>query len=242
MRKKRFWRAAVFAGTLAGSAALVAAASGATGAFFNDSQSGTVTGNIGSILVSTSGGSGSNGLDFNLSNMLPGVPQTVTAHFTNTGKNAQDVYLVFPNAEALHSLNNLGTYGSVTIKSAGTTVFSSSNLNDGLDANLANDGHCPTFGPGSCYPVPNTIKLASNVAPGQSGSMSFSFAFASKLKSASAEGAQAFCYPLVQVSGSTNPADQTCTTTSPTYGLPYQIVATQPGVLPNNPNNTDPTP
>lgn len=253
MKFGRKWRLAAFIGALTGSAALITAATGATGAYFNDTQSGTVTGNIGSIKVITSGGAGTDSLDFNFTNMLPGDYQTATVHYTNSGKNTEDVYLVFNNAEALHSVNNLGHYGEALIKSNGTTVFASTNLADGETASLTpidpNSDHCSSA-PGAnvplsstgCWPIPSIIKLASNVAPGHGGTMTFSFALGPKWSGTQYELAQFFCYPLVQASGSTDPTNQVCTTSSPSYGLPYEIVATQPGVAPNNPLNSTPTP
>jgi hypothetical protein len=139
MRLGKKWRIGVFVGALAGTVGLVTAASGATGAYFNDSQNGTVTGTVGSIKVSTAGGSGNNGLDFDFANMLPGDFQTSTVHYTNTGANTEDVYLVFDQAAALHSVNDLGTYGEAKIGSNGATVFSSANLNDGEQAKSAAD-------------------------------------------------------------------------------------------------------
>ncbi|MDE3206103.1 MAG: hypothetical protein KGQ66_17995 [Acidobacteriota bacterium] len=254
MQFSRKWRLTAFAGALAGSAALVAAASGTTGAYFNDTHSGTVTGNIGSIKVVTSGGGGTDNLDFNFANMLPGVYQTATVGYTNTGVNNEDVYLVFNNAQALHAVNNLGSYGAAKILSNGTEVFSSTNLDDGEMANLSSidptTSHCSNssvamvpLSPTGCWPIPNVIKLASNVAPGHGGNMQFSFALGAKLKSEAAELAQFFCYPLIQnPSDPSNPTDQVCNTSNPSYGLPYQIVATQPGIAPNDPNNTTPTP
>ncbi len=253
MQFSRKWRLTAFAGALAGSAALVAAASGATGAYFNDTHSGTVTGNIGSIKVLTSGGNGTDHLDFNFANMLPGVYQTATVGYTNTGVNNEDVYLVFNNAQALHAVNNLGSYGEAKIVSNGTEVFSSANLADGEQANLSpidpTSSHCSNgtgalvpLSPTGCWPIPNVIKLASNLAPGYGGNMQFSFALGAKLKSEGAELAQFFCYPLIQNPSDSNPTDQVCNTSNPSYGLPYQIVATQPGIAPNDPNNTTPTP
>ena len=73
--------------------------------------------------------------------------------------------------------------------------------------------------------------------------MTFSFALGSKWKATATELSQFFCYPLIQ--NPADPSDQTdqvCNTSNPSYGLPYQIVATQPGVAPNDPNNSSPTP
>lgn len=254
MRLGKKWRIGLFVGALAGSVGLVTAAAGATGAYFNDSQSGTVTGTIGSIKVSTAGGSGGSGLDFDFANMLPGDFQTSTVHYTNSGNNTEDVYLVFNQAAALHSVNNLGSYGEAKIGSNGSTIFSSTNLNDGEQANLQpidpTSNHCSSastaqvpLSPTGCWPIPNIVKLASNVAPGNGGSMTFSFALGPKWNGTSTELSQFFCYPLIQNSAApTDETNQVCDTSNPSYGLPYQIVATQPGVAPNDPNNSNPTP
>jgi hypothetical protein len=254
MRFGKKWRVAAFVGALAGSVGLVTAAAGATGAYFNDTQSGTVTGNIGSIKVSTTGGTGGNGLDFDFANMLPGVFQTSTVHYKNIGKNTEDVYLVFSQAEALHSVNNLGTFGEAKIGSNGTTVFSSSNLNDGEQASLQpidpTSSHCSSspsahvpLSSAGCWPIPDIVKLATNVAPGNGGTMTFSFALAPKWNGTATELAQFFCYPLIQDPGNpSNQTDQVCDPSNPSYGLPYEIVATQPGVAPNDPLNSSPAP
>lgn len=264
MRFSKRWRLVAFTGALVGSAGMVVAAATATGAYFNDTQSGQVSGNFGSIKVTTGGGSGTDNLDFSMTNMLPGQWQTITVHYTNTGLNTEDVYLVFNNAQALHSVNNLGTYGAAKIMSDGSTIFYSTNLDDGLGAGStlplpyipANSSHCSaapgaqvplssagegTASPG-CWPIPTVLKLASDVKPNQSGTMTFSFAPGPKFNGASLEGAPFFCYPLIQNPTDTgNPTDQVCTG-NPSYGLPYQIVATQPGVAPSDPYNTTPTP
>lgn len=236
------WRLGGFIAALGASGALVAAATGATGAYFNDTKAGTFAGTIGSVKINTSGGSGADHLNFNFTNLLPGTLQSKHVSYTVTGSAPEDVFLVFPNAEALHSVNNMGTYGEVHVKSNGTEIFGSNNLNDGLDANLQNDGHCGAQAQGGCWALPNVLKLASNVAPGHSGTMDFGFGLASKWKDTSTEGASAFCYPLIKNPANSNAADQICTDDHPSYGLPYQIVATQPGVLPTNADNSSPTP
>lgn len=241
MAISKAWRLGGFIAALGASGALIASATGATGAYFNDTKSGTFAGTIGSVKINTSGGSGADHLDFNFSNLLPGTLQWKSVAYTVTGSAPEDVYLVFPNAEALHSVNNMGTYGEVHVKSNGTEIFASTNLNDGLDYKLTDDGHCGPQSQSGCWALPNVLKLASNVAPGHSGTMDFGFALAAKWKDPATEGATAFCYPLVY-SGDGNQADQNCTTTNPQYGLPYQIVATQPGVAPNDPLNSNPTP
>jgi hypothetical protein len=206
-----------FIGTVAVSAALVGFAATGTGAYFSDSRSGAVTGATGSIKVVTGGGSGTDGLDFRFTDMLPGEPQTATATYQNSGRNKQDVWLVFPNADALHALNNLGTFGQVHVSSNGTEIFASNNLNDDT-----RPGHCPTGTPG-CTALPAQIPLASNVASGDGGSVSFSFAYGPKLKGNTVGPFN--CYPL---------GDLSC----PASGLPFKIVATQHGIAPDDANNT----
>jgi hypothetical protein len=197
-----------FAGTVALSGALVAAATGATGAYFSDSRSGHITGTIGSIKVSTSGGAGPDNLNFTWADMLPGELKSSTFRYENTGRNAQDVYLVFTDAAQLHALNDLGHYGEAHIASNGTEIFASTNLND-HDTCPATDANGPT----DCAPIPAQIKLAGAVQPGETGSATFSFGFSELLKGASAEEA-------------------------PFGPLDYSVVATQVGVSPTDVNNT----
>jgi hypothetical protein len=201
----------VFAGLLA----CVALGASFTGSYFSDAHNGTITGTIGTIRL-TPGGP----LDLSFNNLLPGVPQTVSQTYQNTGGNPEDVYLVFNNATALSALNNLGTFGEVHIDSSGTEIFASQNLND-------NTTTCP---PGStaggkppCDAVPGQIELASNVAPGGTGSFSFTFMYASKLT-----GNGPGVWNTYPVTGQTtiNDADGTGS------GLPYQLVAVQVGQTP----------
>jgi hypothetical protein len=220
MMKSKVARVSAFVATLGVSAGLVGAAVQTTGAYFSDSKAGSVTGTIGSIKVTGSGGSGADALDLSFSNMLPGERQTVSAAYQNTGANPQDVWLVFNNADALHSLNQLGTFGEVHVGSGGTEIFASQNLND-------NTSSCP---PGSfdathpaCAALPVKLKLADNLAPTAGGSFSFAFNYAAKLRGAANEGAPFNCYPF-----------GTCTNS----GLPYKIVATQHGVDPFDALNT----
>jgi hypothetical protein len=207
-------------------------ASGQTGAYFSDTHTGSISGTIGSIRITPSGGTESTDgsfMDLAFSNLLPGDPQAVTVNYQNTGSNAEDVYVVFPNATALSALNNLGSYGTVHLSSAGNgavgDVFDSANLND-------NSASCPVGSTSSthpvpCEPLPNELLIASNVGPGGGGSFSFSFNYASKLSTQAPVGTTANwnAYPVLGQT-TTNTADGTGN------GLPYEIVATQPGVTP----------
>jgi hypothetical protein len=204
-------RVVATAASLCAAGGLAVAASGATGAYFTDANNGTVTGSIGTVTVATGGGSGADHLDFNFKNLMPGVAQSAKVTYKNTGSAPQDIYLTFPNADALHALNDLGSYGEVHIKSNGAEVFGSKNLSDKYKCGTESAGY-----PIIC-PVPESIKLASNVLPGEGGSATFSFNYAGKLKDPAAQGQPFNVYPL------DNPT---------TSGLPYQIVATQAGHAP----------
>lgn len=186
---------------------------GLSGAYFSDTKAGAITGNVGSINVSTSN------LNLAFNNLLPGEPQSVIVDYTNTGTSPMDVWIVFPNDAALHALNDLGSYGSVSIVDvAGGVNWSSTNLNDNpkYTAGQADDVNP---GNGAIYPLPSKMLLQSNVAANAGGSMTFTFAYASKLGTAShsSGGGSWNSYPLVSPTSS---------------GLPYAIVATQVGQTP----------
>jgi hypothetical protein len=207
-------------------------ASGSTGAYFSDTHTGAITGTIGSIRITPSGGTVSgDGSFMNLAfnDLLPGTPQTVTVSYQNTGNSPEDVYAVFPNATALSALNSLGNFGTVHLSSAGDgavgDAFDSQNLND-------NGTSCPigstsTQHPFPCEPLPHQVLIASNVSPGASGQFSFSFQYASALSTQPTVGTTA--------NWNTYPVGGQVTTNSGDgsgNGLPYQIVATQHGITP----------
>ena len=214
-------------GILVSAAVGLAAFTNTTGAFFSDSKSGTITGTIGSIRITGSGGSGANGLDLAYTNMLPGEPQTATAQFTNSGSNAEDVWIVFPNATALSALNNLGNYGDIQVNANSTDMFDSQNLNDNTIScppGSSDPGHLP-HPQNPCKALPSKIKLFSSVSPGGSGSVSVIFNYVSYLSTQSPLFTVFNTYPVPgQVT--TNPSDGSGA------GLPYQLVATQIGQTP----------
>jgi hypothetical protein len=212
-----------FVVSIAGAAALVGAAATGTGAYFSDSDPGTISGTMGTIQVNGYGGSGATGLDFNWSNILPGEWQTATVKYTNTGNNAEDVWLAFPNDHALHALNTLGKYGEMWIGGNHYT-----NLND-------NVASCS--GP-ACTPVPAQVKVQNNLLPGHTGQVTVKFRYATALDN-SKQGLPFNCYNSSTVGSGTDTPD--C---PGTYGngLPYQVVATQVGISPNDAGTKIPQP
>jgi hypothetical protein len=201
-------------------------ASSTTGAYFSDTHTGSISGSIGSIQVTPSGGTGAEHMNLSFTNMLPGEPQTVTVKYKNTGANPQDVWIVFNNATALSALNNLGTYGEASLAANGTALFHSTNLNDRL-------GTCGAFSSTGCWPLAKQYKVASNLAPGASGDASFTFALAGKTVTPPATFNH---YPVSTegylTSHDTNDQNYVNAADGTGNGLPYSIVATQHGVTP----------
>lgn len=206
-------------------AALIATGSGVTGAYFTDSNSGVITGDVGSIKL------GGQNLNLKFDNLLPGVAQTVTVPFSNSGTEAQDVWLTFPVGSALHALNNLGTYGEVhVVNNVGQSVFDSANLQDGrtrADGTNSCGGFAQTVpAKDGCWPLPAKIKVASNVASGATSAATFTFMYASKL---TGSGGGVFnTFPSV---GRGQEAFNTDLTPAGT-GLPFDVVAVQVGQTP----------
>lgn len=221
-------RLAAFGASIAVLGAVAVSAAGTTGAYFSDTHAGTVSGTVGSIKITTSGGSGAGGLNLSYTNLLPGEKQTVTAKFQNTGLNAQDVWVVFPNAAALHALNDLGSFGEFHIAGDGVAKFDSANLNDDLER-----GTCGPLSPTGCWPVPPMVKVASNVAANNTvHDVDFTFKYSSVLSGQTTAGGGGW---------NQYPAPTSCVVLCPAAGpgqvsegdgLPYELVATQVGQTP----------
>lgn len=212
MRKGKILSLAGFLGAIGTATALIGTAASGTGAYFSDSQAGVVTGTLGTIQVTGSGGTGSNLLDFNWTNMLPGEFSSAQVGYTNSGTSAEDVWIVFPDKYALHALNTLGTYGELKVGG-----YDYTNLNDLCTG---------------CTPVPNAIKVASNLAPSAAGSISVSFAYAGKLGNEH-QGEPFNCYREGNAADLTSKDTPPCDAPDASNGLPYEVVATQVGQSPN---------
>ena len=199
--KHTYGRVAGFIAAMTASLALLASAAITTGAYFSDSERGGVARTFGSIEVSTTN------LNFEWDKMLPGVWDTASITVTNTGANAQDVYLAFDDTNGQWSdLNTLGTYGEMEINGVNYN-----NLN-----NKYPQGTPPNPGQIAIDYVPLINEIKTNLAPDAEYTFDVKFRFADKLKGAD----------LMDVTIPEN--------------LEFDIVATQPGVLPTDAKNTTP--
>ena len=203
--------------------AMVASASAFTGAYFSDTKAGTVGGNVGSIkVVAGVNADGGGGLDFSFTNILPGNPNAGTVYYTNSGLNNEDVYIVFPNADALKALNNQGTWGSASIvDAAGGVNWVSNNLTDYYPSGTPGNPGVATL-----FHVPSQMLIQSNVAPGAGGSVTFTYPLASKTTGHQGEGWNLYPIATETHNGFTYTPSGTVGANN---GLPYQIVAVQVG-------------
>lgn len=225
------WRLGGFIAALGASGALIASATGATGAYFTDSHSGTINASTGSVKVSTTD------LTLNYAGLLPGDFQTKDVQYWAQGSGAEDIWLVLPSDGTANALNGvagtpsgdaaLGRYGhfaltspagsftSFNLATAGTATHSGPTCS--VDAN-GHGGSSAQAADRSDYsvafcPVPNAILLSSNLTNGQTGTAHITFGFTKLMNNPAQES-----LPLANV------AD-------------FKIVATQHGVLPTDPNN-----
>jgi hypothetical protein len=238
MKKSKALRLAGFAGALCASGALLGTSISGTGAYFTDSHSGQINTSTGTVRVTTD--PGDNG-QLNFTNLLPGEYQDQPITYTAAGTGAEDIWLVFPTtstggsnpSEAFTGNPNdavgggLGRYGHFAVSSTNGAHFTSYNLNN-PSTSPGDPGPSCTTDPNGwggsnqqatdktdhsvpwCAPA-NAILLASNLTNGQGGTATLTFGFTPLLRS----GQGASLSKLVS----------------------YQIVATQHGVTPNDPNN-----
>jgi hypothetical protein len=183
--KKQFFKVTGFISTLAAGTALVASAATGTGAWFTDSETGSIHADAGSLNLSTSD------MAVNFVDLMPGEDREKPITYTATASSGNtDIWLTFDTTStayakftgekgnAKHADGGLGRYGHFKVTSDGTPVFDSYNLqNESKDKSgcAGSDGH--GFGrmatgasdtPPYCG-VPGAILLKSDVAPGAGG-------------------------------------------------------------------------
>lgn len=137
-------------------AAVLALTVATTGAYFTDNNGGQITGNLATIQVTTSGGTGADGLDFSFDNMLPGVDKVASIHVQNTGTVSEDVYLAFKNDNfAWSAVNTYGAYGIFTVDGV---IYD--NLNNQYPWGTDSSGQVMSSNPASaCYLVPRPAQI-----------------------------------------------------------------------------------
>lgn len=236
MSKKQFLKVTGFIGTLAAGTALVASAATGTGAWFTDSEAGSISANSGHLNVTLTGGE----RNMNFADLMPGDYQHRTISYqVNQSSGKSDVWLTFdktlPAVAAFTGAKGdpawgdggLGRYGHFLVKDgAGHVIFQSNNL--AHPANNDDPAQCyvdPTNGHGgsSATPtaekgdgstvaycgVPYAIKLASNLNDGNTSSFTIEFGFTGR---------------------------QTAQGQSLAGTVPFNVVATQAGHGPNDAN------
>ncbi|MCU4185708.1 hypothetical protein K6U06_15170 [Acidiferrimicrobium sp. IK] len=229
-------RVTAFCGVLAGSAALVGAAASGTGAYFSDSHTGTIQVSTGHIRVAPT-----SSLSLNYSGLLPGDYQTNTITYqAQPSSGTEDIWMVFPSSGGYQKFTGaptdtggggLGRYGFFQVKGVHGLGFVSGNLayprstdktpavcatNANGDGGSATTAANKTNPPPPYCPVPQAILLGSNLPGGYNGSATVTFGYTGLL---------------------TGPQDAPST---PLVG--FQIVATQHGIAPGDPNNSGPGP
>ena len=211
MSKRKFARLAAVMTTLVATVALISTVVAGSGAYFTDSHPGQFTGTFGQVKVNVSGsGSGTDGLQINFANLMPGEFQSANIAVQNVGTGPEDIYLVFDNGNNEWSaMNTLGTYGEFIVN--GNDYF---NLNN----------HYPqgTVGPytNACGDTVNSIAYLPHVnglgtlTVGQTATFVVKFRYSACISNDAYQGQSAFANPLK-----------------------FAIVAEQPGVLPKAPHN-----
>jgi hypothetical protein len=198
MTKNKTARIAAFVGGLGVSAALIGAAATTTGAYFTDSETGSIAGTTGHLSVDKNT---DYGLNFN--NLVPGEYKTLPVGYHTAGDTNEDIWLKFPagtpygqftgtkgpgtsdpGVDGFHD-GGMGRFGHFAVANSGGTVFSSCNLQnqpDGTSGCADGDGH------GSNRPansetdtdmgycgVPHFIKLESDVPSGSDKQFTVTF-------------------------------------------------------------------
>jgi hypothetical protein len=230
--KKQFFKVTGFIGTLAAGTALVASAATGTGAWFTDSEPGTITANSGHMSIDVPVADRS----MNFANLMPGDYQHQTVNYTvHQSSGESDVWLVFsekspavaaftgPKDSAYHKGGGLGRYGHFLLRGTDDAIiFQSNNLayhptdESGPNCWVAADGHGGSDAQATSHNdappycgVPYAIKVASNLANGTPGHFTVEFGFSGR----QTEQGQSLAAPV-----------------------PFQVVVTQAGHGPSDPS------
>jgi hypothetical protein len=227
MFKNKTARIAAFVGAIGASAALIGTAATTTGAYFTDSENGTIAGKTGSLVVDKR-----SDYSLNFNDLVPGEYQDKDVKYATAGSTNEDIWLKFPagpeygaftgaaNGSDGFPSGGMGRYGHFAVKNnAGNTLFSSYNLTNvsqGTSGCADNEGH--GFGPASTSAsdtppncgVPRYILVESNVPSGTDAKLTLTFGVTGRATGQNAN--------------------------QPAAAVPFQVVATQHGVRPDASN------
>jgi hypothetical protein len=229
--KKTFLKVTGFVGTLGAGAALVATAATGTGAWFTDSEAGSISANTGALNVTLTGGHA----NMNFADLMPGTPQSDNLSYKVTQSSGQsDVWLTFnpasaefaaftgPKDSTYYAGGGLGRYGHFLVKDdSGHILFQSNNLAShpaneaGPNCSVNSLGHGGSSAaaqgvndaPAYCG-VPSAIQLAAGLNSGDSRTFTIEFGVSGRM------------------------VDQN----KPLPTVPFKVVATQAGHGPNDAN------
>jgi hypothetical protein len=227
------WRLGGFIAALGASGALIAAATGATGAYFTDSHNGTIQAVSGHLKLNVTN------TTLSFTGLMPGTDQTAqVSYHTDLSGGTEDVWLYFPDNQAYGQFTGakgaewsdggLGRYGHFAVSdSNGGLAFQSYNLQNRPAGDTSTTDACPVDDntgrggssvmatgvddtPPYCG-VPHYILLASNLGNAADGTITFTFGLTGR----QTQQNQAEFLPAA---------------------VQYQIIGTQHGVRPDAPN------
>lgn len=243
MNKSKALRVGGFVVAVAASAALIGAATGATGAYFTASADGNLTGSSGSLTISATNTS------LNFSNLNPGVDKSQTVNFAvNSGSSTNaDIWLVFDSTSAAYGAftgsktsdtsayngwtsGGMGQYGHFKVVSAVGYKFESYNLQ--LPSVSAATGGYTSTGTNTCKVTTNGLggSSAQHVVGGGNDIAECGVPAAILLQRNLAPGIWSSATITFGLTGK-----QTQQFQGNDPNVPFKIVATQPGILPYGP-------
>lgn len=224
--KNKSARIAAFVGTLGASATLVGMAAANTGAYFTDSEAGTLTANTGHLQVDKRS-------DYNLrfTDMVPGEYQTKDVRYHTDSSSNEDIWLKFPDGVEYAQLTGekggayypdggMGRFGHFQVKDdAGNVLFSSWNL---ANESATSSGCADANGRGRNSPpvdradtppycgIPHYMLVESNVASGTTKKLTMVFGVTGRMTAQNSP--------------------------QPPASVPFEVVATQHGIRPDASN------
>jgi hypothetical protein len=227
MNKRKTARVAAFIGAVGASAALIASAVGTTGAYFTDTEAGSVGTSYGHVVLNKAS-------NFNLAfdNLLPGKYQDKTVSYDTVGaSDTEDIWLVFDKSnstyQAITGTNGIGGFGHFAVfNNAGNQLFSSWNLHN--DPSTGQSGCANDLGHGG-NGRNDDYTYNHNATPANPNDTYCGIPGAIKIESGvPANNARQF-----QITYGITPRASNAWQSFPSSSLPFKVVATQEGIRPD---------